>query len=137
MPTLYHGTSRPAALALAAGAIDVTIGRGEFGRGFYTQSSLSNAHRRGYSRFGRNAAVLELNIDDPSYHALGFRRLSLNAAQMLDARLRSSGQTHTYMTNDDVIVGPLVSQPRVQQQKYQTPTAETMLNGNRTQRNVI
>jgi len=137
MPTLYHGTSRATATVLAAGTINVAIGRGEFGRGFYTQSSSSNAHRRGYSRYGHNAAVLELIIDDPSYHALHFRRLSLNAAQRLDARLRTSGQTHTYTTNDDVIVGPLVAQPRIQQQKYQTQAAQNLLNGNLTQRTVI
>src|SRR5437016_6132420 len=129
MPTLYHGTSRPIATALAVGTIDVTQGRGEFGRGFYTQTSSSNAHRRGYSRYGNNGAVLVLVIDDQSYHSLHFRRLSLNAAQMLDAKLRASGQSHTFTTSHDVIVGPLVNQPRIIQQKFQTITAENLLNG--------
>src|SRR5260370_1277806 len=56
MPVLYHGTSWAVATTIAgnpaAGTIDVTRGRGEFGRGFYTQDSSGNAARRGQYLFG-------------------------------------------------------------------------------------
>ena len=137
MPTLYHGTSRTIASALAVGTIDVTLGRGEFGRGFYSQTSSSNAHRRGYARYGGNGAVLVLRISDSRYYALQFKRLSLHAAQLLAAKLRANGETHTYTTGEDVIVGPLVNQPKIMQQKYQTFLAQDLLNGPETQRTVI
>jgi hypothetical protein len=141
MPVLYHGTSRVFATSLAgapaAGTIDITRGGGEFGRGFYTQDSSGNAARRGQYVYGNASAVLVLTIDDPSYHALQFRRLTLNAAQMLNAQLRGGNAHHSHTTNDDVIVGPLVHQPRIEQQKFQSLNAQNLLNGTLTQRTVI
>ncbi len=138
MPVLYHGTSRALATTmagtLAVGTIDVTRGRGEFGRGFYTQDSVGNAVRRGQYIYGNNGAVLILTIDDQGYHALTFRRLTLNMAQMLNAQLRSSNSQHTFTTAHDVIVGPLVNQHRIEQQKFQTVIAQNLLNGTLTQR---
>jgi hypothetical protein len=140
MPVLYHGTSRAFAVAMAGapalGTIDVTRGRGEFGRGFYTQRSGGNAARRAQTLYGNNSAVLVLAIDDPAYHALNFRRLTLNMAQTLNARLRAGNTLHTYTTAHDAIVGPLVYQPRIEQQKFQSPNAQTLLNGPLTLRSV-
>jgi hypothetical protein len=120
----------------SAGGIDVTIGRGEFGRGFYSQTSSSNAQRKGFSGYGAQAATLRLEIDDPSYYSLNLLRLSLNQAQMLNAGLTVK-TSKTYGTADDAIVGPLVNQHRIEQQKYQTPKAETLLNGLKTIRSII
>ncbi len=141
MPALYHGTSHAFATAMAGtlatgGTIDVTRGRGEFGRGFYTQDSSGNAARRGQTLHGNNSAVLILTIDDPAYHALNFRRLTLNMAQMLNAQLRARQAQNTYTTVHDAIVGPLVRRPRIEQQKFQTAHAQTLLNGLLTQRTV-
>jgi hypothetical protein len=114
----------------------VTRGRGEFGRGFYTQDSIGNASRRGYLLYGNNAALLVLTIDDHAYHILKLERLTLNRAQMLDARLRAKGTQHSYTTIHDAIVGPLVNQPRIMQQKFQSANAQNLLNGLHTQRTV-
>jgi len=142
MPILYHGTSRVFATAMAGtpaagGTIDVRLGRGEFGRGFYAQDSSSNAARRGQTLYGNNSATLVLRIDDPAYHALNVRRLTLNMAQILNARLRASNRKHTYTTSHDAMVGPLVCQPRIEQQKFQSANADALLNGPLTQRTVI
>jgi hypothetical protein len=118
------------------GTIDVTRGRGEFGRGFYTQRSIGNAARRGQALYGNSGVVLVLTIDDGVYRTLRFRRLTLNMAQMLNARLRSGNAQHTYTTAHDVIVGPLVNQPRIEQQKFQTMNAQALLNGAQAQRAV-
>jgi hypothetical protein len=141
MPVLYHGTSRAFATAMAGtpvagGTIDVKKGRGEFGRGFYSQDSSGNAARRGQTLHGNNSAVLILTVDDHEYHALNLRRLTLNMAQMLNAHLRAHSMQHTYTTAHDAIVGPLVHQPKIEQQKFQTDIGQTMLNGPLTQRTV-
>ena len=69
MPTFYHGTRRVDAVAMATGGtppgtfgtIDVTRGSGEFGRGFYTQDSKSNALTFAQNRFpGQGPCLLEL-----------------------------------------------------------------------------
>lgn len=143
MPALYHGTSRAFATAMAGtpaagGTIDVSRGRGEFGRGFYTQSSSGNAYRRGQAIHGsNNSAVLVLEIDDRAFSGLNVDRLTLNQAQLLNAKLRSNNAQGTYTTNHDVIVGPLVGQPRIEQQKFQSLAAQTLLNGGQTQRTVV
>ncbi|HLN30105.1 MAG TPA: hypothetical protein VK395_20345 [Gemmataceae bacterium] len=141
MPILYHGTNRAFATAMAGtpaagGTVDVTRGRGEFGRGFYTQDSTGNAARRGQGIYGDNSAVLILNIDNLAYHALNFRRLNLNMARRLDAQLRASHMQHAYTTVHDAIIGPLVGMPGIEQQKFQTQNARTLLNGPLTQRTV-
>lgn len=140
MPVLYHGTSRAFATSMAgsasSGTIDVTHGRGEFGRGFYTQNSSGNAARRGQTLYGNKSAVLVLDIDQQEYHALNVRRLTLNMAQMLNARLRASNTQHIYTTIHDAMIGPLVHQPRIEQQKFQTVNAQSLLNGPLTQRTV-
>jgi hypothetical protein len=143
MPVLYHGTSRLFATAMAGtpaagGTIDVTLGRGEFGRGFYTQSSRGNAYRRGQALYGgNNSAMLVLDIDDMAYHGLVVQHLTLNMAQMLNAALRNNNTQGTYTTNHDAIVGPLVGQQKTEQQKFQSGNAQTLLNGAQTQRSVV
>lgn len=139
MPVMYHGTSRAFAKAMegtaaVGGTINVTRGRGEFGRGFYTQSSSGNAARRGQTLYGNASAVLALTIDDAAYHALNLWRLTLNRAQMLNAQLRGQHTQGSYTTAHDAIVGPLVHQPRIEQQKFQSGSAQTLLNGPLTQR---
>lgn len=140
MPVFYHGTSRAFATSTAGSAaartIDVTRGRGEFGHCFYTQDSSGNAARRGQTLYGNQSAVLVLTIDNQAYHALNLSRLTLNMAQMLNARLRAQNAQHTYITGHDAIVGPLVYQPRIEQQKFQTMNAQALLNGALTQRTV-
>lgn len=138
MPILYHGTSRVSAIGMAgspqAGTIDVSRGREEFGRGFYTQNSSSNALRRGYLLYGHVAALLTLRIDDARYGARTTRDLDLAGARMLNQQLRQAGAQASYATAHDVIVGPLVSAPRIEQQKFQTSRAEALLNGPATER---
>src|SRR5437879_1257718 len=130
MPVLYHGTSRVFATAMAGapaagGAINVKIGRGEFGRGFYTQSSSGNAYRRGQALYGsNNSAMLVLDIDNIAYHGLIVQYLTLTMAQKLNAMLRNNNAQGTYATNHDVIVGPLVGQPKTEQQKFQSANAQ-------------
>ena len=80
--------------------------------------------------------MLVLDIDDAAYHGLNFQRLTLNMAQMLDASLRNNHTQGTYTTNHDVIVGRLVGQAKIEQQKFQMVNAQTLLNGAQTQRTV-
>ena len=139
MPVLYHGTSRAFATAMAAspGTIDVlTRGSGELGRGFYTQDSIANAFRRAYARWGQQGAVLVLTVDDSEYHTLTFKRMTLNSAQKLFAKLRGAKKEKTFATMHDVLEGPLVYQPQIRQQKFQTSKAQDLLNQQYTQRSV-
>ena len=107
MPVLYHGTSFGYATAMAGtpavGTIDITRGEGEFGQGFYTQKSSSNAARRGQGIYGQNYGILVLTIDDQAYHGLRFKRLTLRMVQRLDARLKNNHTKNIYTTAHDVM----------------------------------
>jgi hypothetical protein len=74
MPVLYHASSRVFANAMAgnaaAGTIDVARGRGEFGCGFYSQKSSSNAARRGHTLYGSGGAILLLTINEGAYRSI-------------------------------------------------------------------
>ncbi|MCH8295725.1 hypothetical protein IH992_31995 [Candidatus Poribacteria bacterium] len=69
MPISYHGTSRNHATHLAQGKISVSVGAGEFGRGFYAQSSIGNAMRWAAGR-SPNPAVLVINIESTAAESL-------------------------------------------------------------------
>jgi hypothetical protein len=113
-----------------------TVGSGEFGRGFYTQSSIGNAMRWTAGR-SPDPAVLIINIPAQEYTNLNVVRLSLNAARALNQRLRRRNQTGSYMYGCDVLEGPIVSQPQIQQYKFESLRAENLLNGPATTRTVI
>ena len=98
------------------------------------QDSISNAFRRGQTLYGSNAAILVITIDNHVYHVLTIRRLTLKDAQQLDATLTGTYARHTYVTADDIIIGPLVGNPRIMQQKFQTIMAQALLNGLQTLR---
>jgi hypothetical protein len=127
-----------AATAMAAnpGTIDVTRGAGEFGRGFYTQSSVSNAMRwaRGRSPDG---CVLSLQIDDAEFDRLDRRILNLKRAIRLTRTLRGSKTTATYTMGCDVIEGPLGGDATITQWKYESDESQALLNGPQTVREVL
>ncbi len=136
MPVSYHGTSRNHATHLAQGNISVTVGAGEFGRGFYTQSSIGNAMRWAAGR-SPHPAILVINIPAHIYANLNVVTLSLQAARSMNQRLRYQNQAGTYTYGCDVIEGPLVSQPQIRQYKFESIVAENLLNGPTTTRTVI
>jgi hypothetical protein len=138
VPQQYHGTTLEAATAMATnpGAVDVTRGAGEFGRGFYTQSSVSNAMRwaRGRSPDG---CVLSLRINDDEFARLDRRTLDLKRAIRLTRSLRGSKTTATYTMGCDVVEGPLGGNVAITQWKYESDDSQALLNGPQTEREVI
>lgn len=139
MPVLYHGTAREAASAMAAdpGTIDVARGAGEFGRGFYAQSSVSNAMRWAQGRRQAVGCVLRLQIDDAEYARLDCRILKPKQASRLTARLRARKETATYRMGCDVIVGPLKRNENNSQYKFESLRSQDLLNGPQTRREVL
>jgi len=107
--------------------------------GYYTQSSKSNALtwalRNPRSR--TTACILELNIDNTAYNKLKIRILDDKSASKLRQQIRASGMTKTYRANVDVLTGPLQSDPSVEQQKFESPASQALLNSPLTRRNVI
>ncbi len=82
------------------------------------------------------SAILVLEVHDQDYHSLSFQRLTLNMAQKLNAQLTGNARK-TYTTAHDIIIGPLVYQPKIEQQKLQSTNAQSLLNFAKTQRTVL
>ena len=141
MPVFFHGTRRADAAAMAGppGTIDVTIGSGEFGQGFYTQDSSANALTWVQHKFpaGQFPCLLELNIDDQAFANLSARTLTRLQAIRLTQRLRAAGITGTHTEGVDVVLGLLNGSNWIDQQKFESHASQSVLNGLQTQRRVI
>jgi hypothetical protein len=140
MPTFFHGTRVDLAIAMAAtpGKIEVTRGGGEFGMGFYTQESKSNAHSWAQNRFGvMKACILQISIDNGAFTGLTSRRLDLQRAARFTRALRTNGTLNTHLVGVDVVIGPLNGDAQNEQQKHESVAAENVLNDDKTTRTVI
>jgi hypothetical protein len=73
---LYHGTTKTAAEKITKGKVDPTEGKGEFGKGFYTVYSLSEAKHiaiyywKAEKKPDPQVAVVEFDIDDDAWNEL-------------------------------------------------------------------
>ncbi len=143
MPTFFHGTLLNNAIAMsrtpANGSIDVTLGGGEFGQGFYTQSSRSNALTWAQNHCGNPlaACILEVEVEPPAFAAMSKCLLNRKQALRLTQRLRKKGTTRTHRVGVDVAIGPLAGSRRIKQQKFESLQSQEILNGLQTQRRVV
>ncbi|MFT8634192.1 hypothetical protein [Novacetimonas hansenii] len=137
--TVFHGTSEPHAAKIAAGGIDVTLGGGELGRGFYTGEFLYEARAWAFQTNAEgNARVVEFEIDDSDFFAT--EPLSLTASQAMAYRnnIRLANTTRTYLFDRNVVWSEIVGSDRVKgdQYKWESSTAETLINGPNVTRTV-
>lgn len=136
---VFHGTSLLHAAEIAAGRINVTLGGGELGRGFYTGEFLHEARAWAFhTNVEGNARVVALEIDDADFFAAD--PLSLTASQAMAYRnnIRSAGVTRTYLFDRNVVWSEIVGSERVKgdQYKWESSTAETLINGPNVTRTV-
>lgn len=131
----YHGTSLAHAAYMAQGNISVTKGGDEFGRGFYTQKSRANAARWAFTRYPA-PAILEIGIPDHIYDSFHVVCLDLIKARKLVQRLRNTNKTNSYLRKCDVIEGPLAGSPQHIQYKFESDSAQNVLNGSAATREV-
>lgn len=140
--TRFHGTGLNDAVAMATspGTINVLLGAGEFGRGFYTQHSQRRALQwaiRVKVKLNGSPCVLRLDIDDAAYARLTVLALDVRLGLNLTEILGHWGVKATFMTGCcDLIEGPIGGDISRIQQKFESDDAQVVLNGNDTQRTV-
>jgi hypothetical protein len=133
----YHGTSAASANSIVNVGVNVTFGGGEFGRGFYTQSSASNALRWAIGRHGSaNAKLVCITIQNSQLSALNVRILNREKARKLEARIRRKSQQTSYLCRVDVVRGPLNGSAHVYQDKFESSAASTAINHTTSQRKI-
>lgn len=135
----YHGTSDATADDLIAGKIDIKVGGGELGMGFYTGEYLWVAKSWAANRHGLNGAVLHVKVNDKDFFDLAPLLLSrLDALKQRD-EIREARTTRTHTFNGNLVWSPIVGTTRVDadQYKFESATAENLLNSPNVNRNKV
>lgn len=127
----YHGTSREKSLSVING-IDLSMGRGELGKGFYTGTSIAMAKIWAERKFGSNAAIVEFEIDKSKFillegHVIGLReRLLIFWNKLKDKKITTS---HTF--GKDYVIAPFATNDVGHQIKFESPKAAEELNNSK------
>ena len=108
-------------------SIDVTIGGGELGRGFYMGDSIALSAAWARGRYGGSSAVIRAEIEDVAYAQLNIKVLSLVQVQTTWRQLRPDRTTRTYLFGVDVAYGPLATYHNASQHKFESQRAASLL----------
>lgn len=136
----YHGTSTLNARLLAGGRVDVSVGGGELGRGFYTGEHLHEAKAWAFHQSGdRQRNVVRFSTADSSIDALSFAVLDYSSASLRRHYIKRSGATRTYLFGRDMIWAPIVGSARAigDQYKWESTLAERLLNDPATPKQIL
>jgi hypothetical protein len=127
----YHGTNRIAGQAITNNQIDVAIGGGELGRGFYTGDLKHEAFTWAHQIYGAaNKSVVEIDIiDDEFFH---IDPLCLNYREALNYRriIRDRQESRTFLFDSNAVWSPVVGKyiPNFNQIKWESEQSENFLN---------
>ena len=127
----YHGTSATIASTLLGGAVDITLGGGELGRGFYSGQYLHEAKAWAYHVSGdKTANVVEFVTPDADVEALDLLLMDASAAGLERLRIRQQEATKTEILGADMVWAPIVGSERVtgDQYKWESQEAGNLLN---------
>ena len=127
----YHGTSSADAANIAAGNIDVSIGCGELGRGFYSGQYLHEAKVWAYRKSGnKQQNVVEISMPDDEVEKLEIKIMDAREAGLRRYWIRRAGETRSYLFGNDMVWAPIVGSERVSgdQYKWETQKTQRLLN---------
>lgn len=128
---VYHGTESTAATNILGppNNIDVSLGRGELGRGFYAGGEPSMAAALARGKHKENAAVLQITLDIKEYMKLShevvkYRRYLKKHWNLLV----KNHETTTFKYGKDVVIAPFATFDISHQYKFESGKAQDLLN---------
>jgi hypothetical protein len=136
----YHGTSVILAANIAGGHVDVSLGGGELGQGFYTGEFLYEAKAWAIHKAGQKKRnVVKFISQDSDVLALDLKMLDRAMASRCRERIRMLNQTHSFCFDCDMVWAPIVGTTYIKgtQCKWESLSAQSLLNGNNTSRVTI
>jgi len=136
----YHGTSTLIATTLASGGVNVTLGGGELGRGFYTGEYLHKAKAWAFHRYrDKQYNVVQFSHSDNDIVNLTIKLLDYGAATLKRSQIRQANQTRTFLFNVDMVWSPIVGSKHASedQYKWESQNAQGLLNGPNTTKVII
>jgi hypothetical protein len=136
---LFHGTSDTGATAIVSGKVDVLLGGGELGRGFYTGNQFHEAKAWAVHKHSRvSHKVVTIDVEEPNFFSLDVVALSAPETMAYRNNIRRAGATRTHVFSCDVVWAPIMGTgvARGDQHKWESTLAEQTLNGPKTKRAV-
>jgi len=131
----YHGTKKEIAKSIIGPPknIDVTLGKGELGRGFYAGENLALAASFAAGKFGnKEKAILEINIKNSDFVKLNIK--SINRQTLIYKHWQTlirNKETNTFLYGVDVIVAPFATLDFSHQYKFESFPVQKTLNNSK------
>lgn len=134
----YHGTNKENAVKIVGppSMLDIEIGKGELGKGFYTGTSIAVAAIWAQNRYPKDGVVIEFNISPLNFVKLRGHIIKTQA-DVLDKwkDLKKNNLTSDYTIGYDYIVAPFATiEESGSQFKFESKLAEDELKS--SQKNV-
>lgn len=135
---MYHGSDKKSVQKLIQGNIDVAIGGGEIGRGFYLGNMLYVAKAWAMNKHN-SMAVLQIEVADNELEKLEPLVLSYEEACEKRSSIRKESKQRTYVFNEDVVWAPIVGTKKIEadQLKWESVCSQNLLNSNKVDRREI
>lgn len=128
---VYHGTDVSSAKIIfgPSQGIDVSLGRGELGQGFYTGTEPFMAATLARGRYEENAVVIQISLNLSEY--LKLTSVIVKKQHVLKKHwdlLKKNHETKTFKYGKDVVVAPFATFDIAIQYKFETLKAQDLLN---------
>jgi len=119
----YHGTNAVSAAAIVGppSNINLSLGGGELGVGFYVGVNVSLCAARAKSKYKSNSSVIEFEINSKNYNSLRILKIkNRNRVYNLWRKLNRTKQRNIFIFNYDVIRTPYATIYYSFQEKFET-----------------
>jgi len=139
MIVCYHGCSKKIISGLIAGNIDVSLGGGELGRGFYTSLELWTAKIWTLTQY-QSETVLKIEMSEQAFTELEPLILTFEQACHYRQLIKQHRATRTYLFHQHVIWSPIVGDQmngKDDQFKWESKKAERLLNSDKVRKTLI
>jgi hypothetical protein len=131
MVDCYHGCPHSVISTLVAGKINVSLGSGELGKGFYSSFNLWTAKIWALRNY-QSKTVLKIEVEDENFFDLAIRFLSEEKAIEYRKYIKRYQKTKSYLFGEDVVWSPIVGDQmrdkKEEQLKWESKKAECLLN---------
>lgn len=127
----FHGTSSNNAKKINSANVDVELGGGELGRGFYTQEFKSEAKSWAFNVSGdRQQNVVSFDTNDNDIQNLDLIIFDRMEAGRHRLNIKTQSATGSYLFGNDLVWAPIVGTSKVngEQYKWESKISELLLN---------
>ncbi len=129
----FHGTSISSAKKILGSGVDLSLGGGELGRGFYLTEKAYIAFAWSEKKYKRQRKVLMFRLSEDDFFNLHPLPLSYNSAVKIRSKLKEEGTTRTYIFGENIVWSPIVGKNSVHEDqiKIESDLARSTLEKNK------